>query len=146
MLRHACGYKLANDGHDARSLQAYIAHRNIQHTTRYAEMSVTRGSRISGAPTCAERPPQNRLLWGTMANRGLSLFTHSMSLQERARGALMATETHYAPIHIPCPKCGKPMRLLAIEPAPSVQRGDEITYRWGACNHEERRLRTADKP
>ena len=24
MLRHACGYKLANDGHDTRSLQAYL--------------------------------------------------------------------------------------------------------------------------
>jgi integrase len=42
MLRHACGYKLANDGHDTRSLQAYIGHRNIQHTTRYTEMSATR--------------------------------------------------------------------------------------------------------
>jgi nicotinate-nucleotide pyrophosphorylase (carboxylating) len=23
--RHACGYKLANDGHDTRSLQAYLS-------------------------------------------------------------------------------------------------------------------------
>jgi Phage integrase family len=42
MLRHACGYKLANDGHDTRSLQAYLGHRNIQHTVRYSEMSATR--------------------------------------------------------------------------------------------------------
>jgi site-specific recombinase XerD len=42
MLRHACGYKLANDGHDTRSLQAYLGHRNIQHTVRYSEMSPTR--------------------------------------------------------------------------------------------------------
>jgi type 1 fimbriae regulatory protein FimB/type 1 fimbriae regulatory protein FimE len=42
MLRHACGYKLANDGHDTRSLQAYLGHRNIQHTVRYTEMSATR--------------------------------------------------------------------------------------------------------
>ncbi len=35
MLRHACGYKLANDGHDTRALQAYLGHRNIQNTTRY---------------------------------------------------------------------------------------------------------------
>jgi site-specific recombinase XerD len=34
MLRHACGYKLANDGHDARAIQAYLGHRNIQNTTR----------------------------------------------------------------------------------------------------------------
>jgi integrase len=42
MLRHACGYKLANDGHDTRSLQAYLGHKNIQHTVRYSEMSPTR--------------------------------------------------------------------------------------------------------
>jgi integrase len=42
MLRHACGYKLANDGHDTRSLQAYLGHKNIQHTVRYSELSPTR--------------------------------------------------------------------------------------------------------
>ena len=42
MLRHACGYKLANDGHDTRALQAYLGHKNIQHTVRYTELSPTR--------------------------------------------------------------------------------------------------------
>jgi site-specific recombinase XerD len=42
MLRHACGYKLANDGVDTRSLQAYLGHKNIQHTVRYTELSPTR--------------------------------------------------------------------------------------------------------
>jgi type 1 fimbriae regulatory protein FimB/type 1 fimbriae regulatory protein FimE len=42
MLRHGCGYKLANDGHDTRSLQGWIGHRNIQHTCRYTELSPTR--------------------------------------------------------------------------------------------------------
>jgi site-specific recombinase XerD len=42
MLRHACGYALANKGHDTRSLQAYLGHRNIQHTVRYTELSPTR--------------------------------------------------------------------------------------------------------
>ena len=42
MLRHACGYKLANDGVDTRSLQAYLGHRNIQHTVRYTELTSTR--------------------------------------------------------------------------------------------------------
>jgi type 1 fimbriae regulatory protein FimB/type 1 fimbriae regulatory protein FimE len=42
MLRHACGYKLANDGHDTRSLQAYLGHRNIQHTVRYTELAPMR--------------------------------------------------------------------------------------------------------
>jgi integrase len=42
MLRHACGFALANKGHDTRSLQAYLGHRNIQHTVRYTELSPTR--------------------------------------------------------------------------------------------------------
>ena len=42
MLRHACGYKLANDGHDTRALQAWLGHRNIQHTVRYTELAPDR--------------------------------------------------------------------------------------------------------
>jgi len=42
MLRHACGYALANKGHDTRALQAYLGHRNIQHTVRYTELSPMR--------------------------------------------------------------------------------------------------------
>ena len=42
MLRHACGFKLANDGHDTRALQLWLGHRNIQHTVRYAELSPAR--------------------------------------------------------------------------------------------------------
>jgi integrase len=37
MLRHACGSALANKGHDTRVLQAYLGHRNIQHTVRYTD-------------------------------------------------------------------------------------------------------------
>jgi site-specific recombinase XerD len=43
MLRHACGFKLANDGQDTRALQHYLGHKNIQHTVRY-----TGGSRTFG--------------------------------------------------------------------------------------------------
>ena len=42
MLRHACGYKLANDGHDTRALQHYLGHKNIQHTVRYTELASDR--------------------------------------------------------------------------------------------------------
>jgi type 1 fimbriae regulatory protein FimB/type 1 fimbriae regulatory protein FimE len=42
MLRHACGFALANAGHDTRALQAYLGHRNIQHTVRYTELAPTR--------------------------------------------------------------------------------------------------------
>jgi type 1 fimbriae regulatory protein FimB/type 1 fimbriae regulatory protein FimE len=39
MLRHACGYALANKGKDTRTLQAYLGHRNIAHTVRYTELA-----------------------------------------------------------------------------------------------------------
>ena len=42
LLRHACGYKLANDGHDTRAIQAYLGHRNIQNTTRYTALAPQR--------------------------------------------------------------------------------------------------------
>jgi site-specific recombinase XerD len=42
MLRHACGYHLASIDYPTRNLQAYLGHRNIQHTVRYTELSPTR--------------------------------------------------------------------------------------------------------
>src|SRR3954463_11567762 len=42
MLRHATGYKLANDGHDTRAIQHFLGHKNIQHTFRYTELAPTR--------------------------------------------------------------------------------------------------------
>ena len=42
MLRHGCGYALANAGHDTRALQAWLGHRNIQHTVRYTEQAPDR--------------------------------------------------------------------------------------------------------
>jgi len=46
MLRHACGYKLANDGHDTRAIQHYLGHKNIQHTVRYTVLKVDRFTRF----------------------------------------------------------------------------------------------------
>jgi len=42
MLRHACGFALANKGRDTRTIQAYLGHKNIQHTVRYTELSPDR--------------------------------------------------------------------------------------------------------
>jgi type 1 fimbriae regulatory protein FimE len=42
MLRHACGFKLANEGHDTRAIQHYLGHQNIQHTVRYTELAADR--------------------------------------------------------------------------------------------------------
>jgi Phage integrase family len=40
--RHGCGYALANAGHDTRALQAWLGHKNIQHTVRYTELAPDR--------------------------------------------------------------------------------------------------------
>lgn len=39
MLRHACGYELANQGRDTRTIQDYLGHRNIQHTVEYTKLA-----------------------------------------------------------------------------------------------------------
>jgi len=41
-LRHFCGYKLANDGHDTRAIQAYLGHRSIMSTVRYTALTPNR--------------------------------------------------------------------------------------------------------
>ena len=38
-LRHSTGYKLANNGHDTRSLAHYLGHRNLQSTARYTALA-----------------------------------------------------------------------------------------------------------
>jgi site-specific recombinase XerD len=39
MLRHACGFKLANDGHDTRAIQAYLGQHSIMSTVRYTALT-----------------------------------------------------------------------------------------------------------
>jgi len=46
MLRHACGYYLANKNIDTRTIQAYLGHRSIQHTVRYTELAPGRFSEL----------------------------------------------------------------------------------------------------
>jgi hypothetical protein len=53
MLRHGCGYALANAGHDTRAIQDWLGHRSIQHTVRYTELAPTRFKdfwRVRGPP------------------------------------------------------------------------------------------------
>ena len=42
MLRHGCGFKLANDGQETRAIQHFMVYRNIQHTVRYTKMAADR--------------------------------------------------------------------------------------------------------
>src|SRR5215831_15601230 len=55
MLRHTCGFKLANDGVDTRALQHFMGHRNIMHTVRDIPSSAPTASMGSGRiePRCA---------------------------------------------------------------------------------------------
>ena len=46
MLRHSCGYYLAEQGLPTRDIQEYLGHRNIQHTVRYTAANPARFDRI----------------------------------------------------------------------------------------------------
>jgi len=46
MLRHACGFALADQGADTRLIQDYLGHRNIQHTVRYTATNAARFERL----------------------------------------------------------------------------------------------------
>ena len=48
-LRHACGYKLANDGVDTRSLQAWLGHKNIEHTVVGHAATISAGEFIQAS-------------------------------------------------------------------------------------------------
>jgi integrase len=67
MLRHACGYALANKGHDTRALQAYLGRRSIQHTVRYTEHTI--------APTTCDASP--RKVWWFLPGDCLGILQFS---------------------------------------------------------------------
>jgi len=41
-LRHACGYRLANEGRATRDIQMYLGHRGYRHTLQYTELAADR--------------------------------------------------------------------------------------------------------
>ena len=46
MLRHACGFALADQGADTWLIQDYVGHRNIQHIVRYTTTNSARFERL----------------------------------------------------------------------------------------------------
>ncbi|HAH6315182.1 TPA: tyrosine-type recombinase/integrase [Escherichia coli] len=50
MLRHACGFALAERGNDTRLIQDYLGHRNIRHTVRYTATSPSRFRQAWSSP------------------------------------------------------------------------------------------------
>src|SRR5262249_29050471 len=86
MLRHACGFKLANDGHDTRALQHYLGHKNIQHTVRYPEWRPI-GSRTFGGVE-PERPLHDAFVGFAGAGKlGTSSGSPSISVAARRPSA-----------------------------------------------------------
>jgi type 1 fimbriae regulatory protein FimB len=50
MLRHACGFALADQGADTRLIQDYLGHRNIQHTVKYTATNPARFEKLWRLP------------------------------------------------------------------------------------------------
>jgi type 1 fimbriae regulatory protein FimB len=46
MLRHACGFALADQSADTRLIQDYLGHRNIQHTVKYTATNPARFEKL----------------------------------------------------------------------------------------------------
>jgi type 1 fimbriae regulatory protein FimB len=53
MLRHSCGFALANNSADFRVTQDYLGHRDPRHTTR-----ATPARRVGGSKVCGSSPPR----------------------------------------------------------------------------------------
>jgi hypothetical protein len=57
MLKHSTGYKLANDGHDTRSLAHYLGHRNLQSAARYTALAPDRFAKFLAGLDDRNLPP-----------------------------------------------------------------------------------------
>ena len=69
MLRHACGFKLANDGHDTRALQHYSGTKIS--STPFAIPSFRQPASGSSGRTDGLRSPQNLPLLSSQKGRSL---------------------------------------------------------------------------
>lgn len=58
MLRHACGFALADRGVDTRLIQDYLGHRNIRHTVRY---TASNSERFEGVWQDKIKPKGNQI-------------------------------------------------------------------------------------
>ena len=58
MLRHSCGYALANKGQDFRIIQDWLGHRDPKHTSRYTRVAArdSRGCGIRRPYASSHRP------------------------------------------------------------------------------------------
>ena len=93
MLRHACGYELAEQGMDTRLIQDYLGHRNIRHTVHYtagnaARFAQTWKKKRMGMGSDEERhvPAMvNIVVWAKQTF--IILLPHTLNILSRHSGA-----------------------------------------------------------
>uniref|UniRef100_UPI003F706D96 tyrosine-type recombinase/integrase n=1 Tax=Enterobacter ludwigii TaxID=299767 RepID=UPI003F706D96 len=88
MLRHACGYELAEQGMDTRLIQDYLGHRNIRHTVHYTAGNAARFAQTWKKQRLAVVSEENEQYWTlifrvmrTIIDQGwfaLNLLSHNL--------------------------------------------------------------------
>jgi site-specific recombinase XerD len=66
MLRHACGYALANKGHDTRAIQGWLGHRSITSTAVYTALAPLAGRRASEKNHAGKVSAWGKVRWPLM--------------------------------------------------------------------------------
>lgn len=95
MLRHSCGYALANKGVDTRAIQAWMGHASIVQTTRYTALAADRFKRTSGATKNAPTARAGPAL-ASQCRPDFSETSRMLSVpsQQRSRYGRWAIEIH----------------------------------------------------
>jgi hypothetical protein len=84
MLRHACGYALANKGHDTRAIQGLLGHRSITSTAVYTALAPNRFKDFWRSQV---RDPDSRD-WQGEAARSITSDRHNLGLLLQPEGAM----------------------------------------------------------
>src|SRR5216684_5392586 len=114
MLRHACGYALANKGHDTRAIQGLLGHRSITSTAVYTALAPNRfkdfwrskRDRLTPSPTAGSQGSDPRPLGPTMGGRP------DRTCGERPRASRVATRPKVGPTN--CEKNISPLHGVEI--------------------------------
>jgi Phage integrase family len=97
MLRHGCGYALANAGHDTRALQAWLGHKNPYWLTPCASQPIQRPCPCRAASSRPACPPKRRNRRAAIPGCTRSSTTASASLRARMPSACGSTAAPATP-------------------------------------------------